>query len=72
MSKATTKWLEWPQTRQMFWRTCYKLVAQNFFVNVDPEKHYRPDENGWVQLDIEQRADLFQVGRVCGDCAQKH
>ncbi len=64
MSDNTDEWLTRPHTEEMFWRTCYKVVARNFYVDVDPAVPYPPNTDGWVELEIKQRTELFKVGRV--------
>ena len=40
MEKRMKEWLEKSETEKRLWRTAYKIVAKNFYVDMDPRQQY--------------------------------
>ena len=60
----TTEWLKPKQVQQQLWRTAFKLVAKNFFVDVETAGSIDRVKGNreWFEIPIRQRKPgLFKV-----------
>ncbi len=71
MTQKTNAWLEHEKVQQIFWRTTYKMVAKNFYVDVNTQNHQVLDKQGWLEMEIKQRKDLFRVSSALAGADQK-
>ena len=63
IKEKTEEWLKTKRVEEALWRTVYKLVAKNYFVDVETELHYEiKNDEEYIDFPIKQRKQgLFQV-----------